>query len=161
MKVTLKKIKILISSKQEAVLKRPEFYFQEIQTEIINQYTYFGFTFIPSQRKQVRVETLISKERKSWCLIQKMLNEPKAKKIDTYRRLTDSIIKSILYYACECWRDSLTIKDLSYNKIEQFHLSVCKEISTLIKNVNNMKVLAEASRVSLKMNIEIQMFKYL
>ena len=80
MKVTLKKIKILISSKQEAVLKRPEFYFQEIQTEIINQYTYFGFTFIPSQRKQVRVETLISKERKSWFLIQKTLNEPKAKK---------------------------------------------------------------------------------
>ena len=110
----------------------------------------------------MRVETLISKEIKSWFLIQKTLNEPKAKKkIDTYRRFTDSIIKSILYYVCECWRDSLTIKDLSYNKIEQFHLSVCKEISTLIKNVNNMKVLAEASRVSLKMNIEIQMFKYL
>ena len=80
MKVTLKKIKILISSKQEAVLKRPEFHFQEIRIEIINQYTYFGFTFIPSQRKQVRVETLISKVRKSWFLIQKMLNEPKAKK---------------------------------------------------------------------------------
>ena len=47
MKVTLKKIKILISSKQEAVLKRPEFYFQEIRIEIIKSVHLLWAHFYP------------------------------------------------------------------------------------------------------------------
>ena len=40
----------------------------------------------------------------------------------------DSTIKPILLYACECLGDALTKNDLLCNKVEKFHLSMCKQI---------------------------------
>ena len=79
-----------------------------------------------------------------------MLDKSKEKTFSTQLKLMHSIIKPILLYACECWRDSLTKNYLFCNKVEKFHLNMCKGIN---KNVNNMKVLAEVGRVSFKIII--------
>ena len=71
----------------------------------------------------------------------------------------NSIIKPILLYGSDCWKDSLTKKDLFCNKHEKFHLYICKKKLRKKKNVMNMKDLAEIGRVPFKINIETQMFK--
>ena len=46
------------------------------------------------------------------------------------------------------------------NKIEQFHMSMCKQILGFKKFINNIKVLSELGRTLLKIDIETKMFKY-
>ena len=45
--------------KQGAVVKRDRFNFQDKEIEVVNQYTYVGFTFIPSGKKHMGVEKLL------------------------------------------------------------------------------------------------------
>ena len=89
-----------------------------------------------------------------------MLHKSKEKTIEVYLKLIDSLVKAIILYACECWGDSLK-KDCFANKIEKFYVSIYKQILGVKKNVSSMKILAELRRTPLKINIEIQMFKYL
>ena len=102
LKLNLKKSEILIFKKQGAVIKRNKFHFKKKEIEIVNQYAYLGFTFITSGKKHVGVEKLTNKARKTWFLIQKMLSKSKEKTFGTYLKLMNSIIKTILLYACGC-----------------------------------------------------------
>ena len=60
---------------------------------------------------------------------------------------------------CECWGDSMK-KEIFANKIEQFHMSMCKQILGVKNFANNIKVLSELGRTPLKIDIETKMFKY-
>ena len=64
----MKKTKIIILNKQVANIKKFKFYYRDKETEIAKQYTYLGFTFIPSGKKQVGTDILINKARKVWFL---------------------------------------------------------------------------------------------
>ena len=44
------------------------------EIEIGKQYTYFGFTFTPSEKKQERIENLMNRARKACFSIQKILH---------------------------------------------------------------------------------------
>ena len=46
------------------------------------------------------------------------------------------------------------------NKIEQFHMSMCKQRLGVKKFTNNIKVLPELGRTPPKIDIETKMFKY-
>ena len=89
-----------------------------------------------------------------------MLHKLKEKTIDVYLKLIGSLLRPIILYACECWGDSLK-KDCFANKIEKLYVSIYKQLLGVKKNVRSMKILAELGRTALKINIEIQMFKYL
>ena len=158
--LNLKKTKIMIFNKQGATIKKFKFFFKGEEIDVVNQYTYLGFTFIPSGKKHVGIENLIKKGKKAWFSIQKMLNKSKEKTIGTYLKLIDSLVKPIILYACESWGDSLK-KGVFSNKIEQFHISMCKQVMGVCKFTSNIKVLAELGRMPLKIDIETKMFKYL
>ena len=79
--------------------------------------------------------------------------------IGTYLKLADSLVKPVILYACECWGDSMK-EEIFANKIEQFDMSMCKQILAVKKFTNNIKVLSELARTLLKIDIEIKMFKY-
>ena len=96
----------------------------------------------------------------SGFLYKKMLRKSKEKRIDVYLKLIDSLVKPVISYACECWGDFLK-KDCFANNIEKFYVSIYKQILGVKKNVSSMKILAELGRTPLKINMEIQMFKYL
>ena len=64
-----------------------------------------------------------------------------------------------MLYACGCWGDYLK-KDGFTNKIEKFYVSIYKQLLGVMKNVSNLKILAELGRTRLKIKVEIQMFKY-
>ena len=54
LELNLSKPKIMIFNKQRATIKKFKFYFQGQEIEILKQYTYLGFTFIPSRKKTPR-----------------------------------------------------------------------------------------------------------
>ena len=79
-----------------------------------------------------------------------MLNKSKEKIFGTYLKLMNSIIKPILLYASKYWEDSLIKDNLVCNKVEKFHLYICKKIFGINKIVKNMKVLEEVRRIPFK-----------
>ena len=51
LELDLDKIKLIIFNKQGSTVKKRKLYFQEKGIEIVKQYAYLGFTFIPSNQK--------------------------------------------------------------------------------------------------------------
>ena len=83
---------------------------QEI--EIVKQYTYLGFTFIPSGKKHQGIENLIAKfnkqSEKDVVYIQLFLYKSEGKTVNTYLNLIGTTIKPVVLYACESWGTSKT-----------------------------------------------------
>ena len=75
-------------------------------------------------KKDVDVKKIITKARKAWFLIQKILNKSKEKTFSTNLKLMDSLTKKYLF----C------------NKVEKFHSLMCKQILIINKNVKKWKV---------------------
>ena len=150
----------MIFNKQGTVNKRQNFFFGENLIDITDQYTYLGFTFVPSGKKHRGIEILLNKAWKSWFAVQKMLNKSKLKTVKTYMKLVDTIVKPVALYSCEAWGDYKNKNNLKM-KIEKLQVSICKQVLGVNKTTNNMKVLAELGRTPLRINIETQMFKYL
>ena len=125
--MNIKKTKIIIFNKQGANIKKFKFFYRGREIETAKRYTYLGFIFTPSGKKQAGIENLINKARKAWFSIQKMLHKSKEKTIHTYLKLTNSLVKPVVLYACECWGNSLK-KDYFSNKVEKFRMSMYKQI---------------------------------
>jgi len=105
------------------------------------------------------INNLINKGRKVWFSIQRTLHKSRRKTIKTYLCLIDSLVKPIILYACEAWGDMAT-KNPFNQKIEKFHLSMCKQLLGLKKRANYVNTFAELGRFALYTNIESQIFKY-
>ena len=71
----VKKIIIIILNKQEANIRKFKFYYRDKEIDIGKQYTYLGFTFTQSRKKQVGIDNLINKARKAWFSIQKKFHK--------------------------------------------------------------------------------------
>ena len=63
--LNIKKSKIIIFDKQEANIKKFKFYYRDKEIETAKQYTYLGFTFTPTGKKQVGFHNLASKVREA------------------------------------------------------------------------------------------------
>ena len=61
--MNIKKTKIIIFNKHRANIKKFKFYYRDNEIEIAKQYTYLGFTFTPSEKKQVGIDNWINKAR--------------------------------------------------------------------------------------------------
>ena len=75
--LNLKKTKVIIFNKQGNTIKKFKFYYRGKEIEIASQYTYLGFTFVPSGKKYVGIENLIKKGKKTWFSIQKNVKQIK------------------------------------------------------------------------------------
>ena len=127
LELNLSKTKIMIFNKQGATIRKFKFYFQGQEIEIVKQYTYLGFTFIPSGKKHQGIENLIAKfnkqSEKDVVYIQLFLYKSEGKTVNTYLNLTGTTIKPVVLYACESWGD---LKDQNnLRKIEKAHPSLC------------------------------------
>ena len=81
----------------------------------------------------------------------KMSSKSKGKTIGTYLKTCRLFSETVILYACKCWDDSVK-NEIFANKIEQFCMSMCKQI-LCVKNFTN--------RTPLKTDIETKIFKYL
>ena len=158
--LNLSKTKVLIFNKQGDTIRKDKFFYNKKEIDITEQYTYLGFIFVPSGKKHKGIENLINKAWKSWFATQKLLQKSNEKTINVYIKLFETVVKPIALYACESWGDHYK-KNRNFQKIEKLQTSIFKQILGVPKTTNNMKVLAEMEKFPLKINIEIQMFKYL
>ena len=97
LELNLSKTKIMIFNKQGATIRKFKFYFQGQEIEIVKQYTYLGFTFIPSGKKHQGIENLINKAKMSWFILQRFLYKSEGKTVNTYLNLIDTTIKPVLF----------------------------------------------------------------
>ena len=65
LELNLSKTKIMIFNKQGATIRKFNLYFQGQEIKVVKQYTYLGFTFIPSRKKHQGIKNL-KKKRKSY-----------------------------------------------------------------------------------------------
>ena len=147
----------MIFNKQGATIRKFKFYFQGQEIEIVKQYTYLEYAFIPSDNKHQGIENLINKVKESGFILQQFLYKSEGKTVNTY--LTDTTIKPVLLYPCESWGALKDQNNLS--KIEKFHLSLCKQILGIKNNTSSSKVLGKLGRFPFRITIETQFFKYL
>ena len=141
----------MIFNKQEATIRKFKFYFQGQEMELVKQYTYVGFSFIPSGKKHQRIENLINKAKKSWFILRRFLHKSKEKTVDTYLNLIDTTIEPVLLYACESWGHPNNQNNLS--KIGKFYLSLCKQIPGVKNNTSSSKVLGELGQFPFRITI--------
>ena len=92
LELNLDKTKVMIFNKQGSTVKKHKFYFQGKKIEIVGQYTYLGFTFIPSGKKHKGIENLLKKASKAWFAIQRLLFKSRKKTRGTYLHLIEPII---------------------------------------------------------------------
>ena len=136
----------MIFNKQGATIRKLKFYFQGQEMEIVKQYTYKGFTSIPSRKKRQRIENLINKAKTSWFILRRFLHKSREKTANTYLNLIDTTIKPVVLYACESWGDPKDQNNLS--KIGKFYLSLCKQILGVKNNTSSSAVLGELGQSS-------------
>ena len=98
----------MIFNKQEETIRKFKFYFQGQEMELVKQYTYVGFSFIPSGKKHQRIENLINKAKKSWFILRRYLHKSKEKTVDAFLNLIDTTMKPVLLDACESWGTPIT-----------------------------------------------------
>ena len=138
LELNLSKTKIMIFNKQGATIRKFKFYFQGQEIEIVKQYTYLGFTFMPSGKKHQGIENLINKAKKSWLTLQRFLCKSERKTVNTYLNLIDTTIKPVVLYVCKSWGDPKDQNNLS--KIEKFNLSLCKQIPGVKNSTSSSKI---------------------
>ena len=132
LELNLSKTKIMIFNKQGATIRKFNLYFQGQEIKIVKQYTYLGFTFIPSRKKHQGIKNLKNKAKKLW-----LLYKSEGKTVNSYLNLIDTTIKTVVFYACKSYGDP---KDQnSLRKIEKFHLSLCKQILGVKNNTSISK----------------------
>ena len=73
----------------------------------------------------------------------------KSKEISIYLKLVDSLVKPVILYTCECWGDSMK-NEIFANKIEQFHMSMCKHILSVKKFTNSIRSYQNSEEYHLK-----------
>ena len=112
----------MIFNKQGATIRKFKFYFQGQEIEIVKQYTYLVFKFIPSGKKHQGIENLTNKAKMTWFILQRFLYKSEGKTVNTYLNLIDTTNKLVVLYASESRGDPKDQYNLS--KIERFHLSL-------------------------------------
>ena len=129
----------MIFNEQGATKRKFKFYFQEREIEIVKQYTYQGFKFIPSGKNQ-EIENLMNKAKKSWFIRQRFLYTSVGKAVNTYLNL-------------------ILFQPLS--KKEKLHSSLSLQIVRVKNNTSSSKVLGKLGRFPFRISIETRLFKYL
>ena len=56
---------VMIFNKQGSTVKKHKFYFQGKEIDIVKQFGYLGFTFLPSDKKHKDTENLLEKASKA------------------------------------------------------------------------------------------------
>ena len=98
----------MIFKKQRATIRKCQLWFVGQVIEVVKQYTYLGFTFIPSGKKHKGTENLKNKAKKSWFILQRFLSKPDEKIVKTYLKLTNTTIKPVALYDYESWGTTKT-----------------------------------------------------
>lgn len=152
--VNMGKTKIMVFRKGGFLGIREKWFFEGERLETVNSYCYLGFTFSTKLSIDVGTNTLVAKGKKAVYILYKVFHNCKEMSPDTFFRIFDSKVQSILLYSSEVWGFQ------RLEKIERVHLLACKRFLGVPTKTPNKMVYSELGRYPLFINTNIRCLKY-
>ena len=143
--INTKKTKCMIFNKTGRLMRRP-FYMNGVKLDMVREYKYLGFLITPSGEISTGLNDLRDRAFKAYMKMKNDLGPCFNQDISILLNLMDSLVKPILMYASDFWG---CLKLPKNNPVENFHLTMCKQILGVQKQTTNIGVLLELGRTPL------------
>lgn len=152
--VNINKTKIMVFRKGGHLSRHEKWFYGNTPLEVVNNYSYLGFTFTTRLSFVNSSTTLIAKAKKATNEILFSLKKLSNFDINLFTKLFDSKVLPILSYGCELWGTSDIVN------IERVHLYSLKRFLNISIHSSNNKVYSETGRYPLHINYKLRCVKY-
>ena len=160
--VNSKKTKAMIFQKnhRKSVLRHC-FGINKHKIEIVDNYNYLGTNFSTNGNFENCKLNSRDKVRRSFFAVRRYLNFSKVP-LDITNKLFNSLFLTILLYGSEIWGiyDKDDFSTWEKDTIEKTHIFLCKQSLGVNKHCPNVAARNELGRLSLKLTIDISIFKF-
>ena len=154
MNVNKSKTKEMVFRKGGFLGVREKWFFECERLEVVNSYCYLGFNFSTMLSLKEGTNSLVAKGKKAVYILYKVFHNCKEMSPETFFRIFDSKVQSILLYSSEVWGFQ------RLDAIERVHLLACKRfLGVPLKAINKM-VYGELGRYPLYINSNVRCLKY-
>ena len=154
LKINLDKSQIMVCRNGGIITKAKKWKLEDKIIRTTSYYKYLGLTFSTRNSWSKGTSVLVDQAKKSFALVKRFLLSAKCEDIHVWFRMFDSVVSPILYYGAEIWGYQI------WEKIEQFHLQVCKYILKVGKSTMNSMALGECGRYPLSLRYQKRCIKY-
>jgi hypothetical protein len=148
------KTKVMVFRKGGFLGDREKWFFEGSPIEVVNKYCYLGFTFTTMLSFNLGTSHLVAKGKKAVYLICQAFQNCREMSPETFFRIFDSKVQSILLYSSEIW---------GYQRlecIEKVHMLACKRFLGVPLKTPNKMVYGELGRFPLYINSTVRCLKY-
>lgn len=154
LEVNIEKTKIMVFRKGGFLSSSEKWNLNGVNLEIVNEYCYLGFVFTTMLSCKNGTKHLASKGKKAVFNLNRLLQQMKTISVDTFFKIFDSKVQSILLYSSEIW--GLNRLD----SIEKVHLQACKHFLGVPSCTPNKMIYCDLGRYPLYINSAIRTLKY-
>lgn len=154
LRINLDKSKIMVFRRGGYLAAQERWFLNGQRLEVVNSYTYLGFTLTTMLSVNVALENIAVKGKKKVLEILKSLWNIGCNDIKVFFKLFDLQVQPALTYAAEVWGFQ-EVKD-----IEAVHMYACKKFLAVTQKSPNTLVLGELGRYPLYINTIIKAIKF-
>ena len=154
LKVNKEKTKIMVFRKGGYLAQCEKWVYDGEPVEVVNSYTYLGFTFTTMLSCELGTASFVTKGKKAVHLLSRAYLKCKEMSQSTFFKIFDAKVQSILLYSSEVW--GLHRLD----NIEKVHLLACKRYLGVPLKTPNKLVYGELGRYPLFINTTVRAVKY-
>jgi hypothetical protein len=148
------KTKIMVFRKGGFLGEKEKWFFEGELVEVVNKYCYLGFIFSTKLSFNLGTSQLVAKGKKAVYLLCRAFKNCKEMSPETFFRIFDSKVLSILLYSSEIWGYQ------RLESIEKVHLLACKRYLGVPLKTPNKMVYSELGRFPLFINSSVRCLKY-
>lgn len=154
LQINLDKSQIMVCRNGGVLRKNEKWHLNGKELKTTSYYKYLGLTFSTRLCWSKGVSTLVEQARKSFSIIKRFLLSINCEDIKMWFNMFDIVVVPILCYGSELWGYEV------WNKIESYHLSVCKYILGVGKSTINSMVIGECGRFPLALTYQRKFIRY-
>jgi hypothetical protein len=154
MEVNEGKTKVMVFRKGGHLGKHEKWFYNGNPVNVVNSYTYLGFTFTTKLSFKEGTDSFVAKGKKAVFHLCKALMRLKNMTRQTFFRVFDVKIQPMLMYASEIWGTQ------RLENIERVHMMACKRFLGVPLRTPNKMVYGELGRYPLFVNSTVRCLKY-
>lgn len=152
--VNLSKTKVMVFRKGGYLAAREKWYLNGDLLEVVNSYTYLGFTLTTKLSICTAMEQIAARAKKKVMDILRALWRIECNDIKVFLRLFDLQVQPALLYASEIWG----VKEIA--EIERVQMYACKKLLSVSQKTPNTMIYGELGRHPLFINSLMKAIKY-
>jgi hypothetical protein len=154
LEVNKDKTKIMVFRKGGYLSSREKWYYDNEKIEVVNSYSYLGYTFTTMLSAKRGTSHLSAKGRKAVYQFIKVFDRCKQMTQQTYFKVFEAKIQPILLYSSEIWGC------IRLENIEKVHMMSCKHFLGVPLKTPNKMVYSELARYPLLVNSSFRCINY-